>query len=199
MTSLVTVKGEAFLNNLIEASRPKFPFPLVCAVSNQYTQSVVLPDDGVCDFIFYDSLYKGNSNIFTEPLSPDVSFFVQDGKNYTHTELGFSFDIRNSQFVSEYTSTAFRDKVRAVSSQGVLHFGILDMDFSVVNSGTVTQALQILKCLSNHLFSNESGAETSFTSHPLCGALRREPNVTSFMPSFVPRLISLRRVFLFAS
>ncbi|XP_037526273.1 uncharacterized protein LOC119403406 [Rhipicephalus sanguineus] len=142
----------------------KLTFPLVCTVSTSYRQSTALPSDGVCDYLFYDSLYKGNANAFTEPLGPDVNDFVQRAGQHRTTEFGLSFASDNSRFVRDYDTPAFEAKVADVANRGVSHLGILNMLNDTTDNATFEQALRILLKFEQYTASTATAARYPITA-----------------------------------
>ncbi|KAL1439459.1 hypothetical protein MTO96_010204 [Rhipicephalus appendiculatus] len=142
----------------------KLTFPLVCTVSVAYRQSTGLPSDGVCDYLFYDSLYKGSANAFTDPLGPDVNDFVQRAGQHRSTEFGLSFASDNSRFVSDYATPAFAAKVADVANRGVSHLGILNMLNDTTDNATFEQALRILLKFEQYAASTATAARYPITA-----------------------------------
>ncbi|KAH7958173.1 hypothetical protein HPB51_027841 [Rhipicephalus microplus] len=86
----------AFVLYLFAASAvtpTKLLYPLVCTVSTNYSEGGALPRDGLCGYIFYESLYKDGDNSLTGSLSPDVLAFADLASHNNFTEFGMSFAI----------------------------------------------------------------------------------------------------------
>ncbi|KAL3213700.1 hypothetical protein MRX96_007719 [Rhipicephalus microplus] len=73
------------------------PSTYVCTVSDPHRltnnrQTVYIPPDGVCDIIFYDSLYRDdNTLIYVHDVDWDFTTFYENSDKYDQTELGISF------------------------------------------------------------------------------------------------------------
>ncbi|KAL1427105.1 hypothetical protein MTO96_017712 [Rhipicephalus appendiculatus] len=103
--------------------------PLVCTMGERLTSAEQFPPDNVCDYIFYDSLYKdgdrdllAHENTFTKSLHT----FLHNKHDYRHTTLGLSFAF-------DFLALAETDlKVRNPSplapfwNRGIFHAGVLD-------------------------------------------------------------------------
>ncbi|KAH7939360.1 hypothetical protein HPB52_011403 [Rhipicephalus sanguineus] len=67
----------------------------VCTVSQPVREGTYyLPPDGMCDFMFYDSLYKnGKNNLLAglNTLAQDVRYFIEQASKYIKTQFGLSF------------------------------------------------------------------------------------------------------------
>ncbi|KAH7970552.1 hypothetical protein HPB49_010390 [Dermacentor silvarum] len=143
---------------------PKLTYPLVCTVSTLYRKSMALPSDGVCDYLFYDSLYKDNMNIFTEPLSNDLYDFLKRAGQHKTTEFGLSFDYENQLFQSDYNTSAFQALVADVANEGVLHLGILNMLNDTTDNATMDQALHILLKFEEYMAPTRTAARYRITA-----------------------------------
>lgn len=58
------------------------------------SQTSYLPPDNVCDYLFYDSLYKNGKNSLIagfNKLEGGVQYFIGQASKYNKTKFGFSF------------------------------------------------------------------------------------------------------------
>ncbi|KAL3236869.1 hypothetical protein MRX96_022124 [Rhipicephalus microplus] len=137
---------------MIREARPaKLVYPLVCTVSTIYSANNLLPRDGLCGYLFYDSLYKGGANSLAGTLSRDVDAFADRAKHNTFTEFGMSFAIDNANLLAEYTTQAFQRGLDALVQKQVIHYGVLDLHLQMTTNDTVAQALTILKRVNDHI------------------------------------------------
>lgn len=75
--------------------QPPMPrVPLVCTYSKEFSDEMMFPQDGLCDVIFYDSLYCNNENKFADPPSSDLSDFLDLSTGLKKTEFGISVAFR---------------------------------------------------------------------------------------------------------
>ncbi|KAH6943037.1 hypothetical protein HPB50_014215 [Hyalomma asiaticum] len=68
--------------------------PLVCIIGDRLSTVHQFPPDKVCDYIFYDSLYKeGVRNLLPDQstFSSSLNTFLNDHRGYRHTTLGLGF------------------------------------------------------------------------------------------------------------
>ncbi|XP_075726462.1 uncharacterized protein LOC142768376 [Rhipicephalus microplus] len=76
-------------------AEPMPSYSYVCTVSQPVRENVsYLPSDGMCDYIFYDSLYKdGNNRLLggIGALEPGTQFFIDQAPKYRRSHFGVSF------------------------------------------------------------------------------------------------------------
>ncbi|KAH6943038.1 hypothetical protein HPB50_014216 [Hyalomma asiaticum] len=77
---------------LAESSRA----PLVCTVGNKANSTLMFPADRLCEYIFYDSLYKRGPKEF-EPhdLDADFRLFIDEHRRFVATEFGVGISFWN--------------------------------------------------------------------------------------------------------
>ncbi|KAL3197220.1 hypothetical protein MRX96_014830 [Rhipicephalus microplus] len=65
---------------------------LLCTVGTKLNDSKRLPEDKVCNYLFYDSVYKKGATPFDPTnLDPALSTFLNGGKELPSTTLGIGF------------------------------------------------------------------------------------------------------------
>ncbi|KAL1481717.1 hypothetical protein MTO96_034263, partial [Rhipicephalus appendiculatus] len=79
--------------------------PLVCIMGEKLTTVHQFPPDEVCDYIFYDSLYKeGIRNLLTEQstYTESLNTFLSNRRGYRQTTLGvgFAFESRGATAIT---------------------------------------------------------------------------------------------------
>ncbi|KAH7942874.1 hypothetical protein HPB52_002051 [Rhipicephalus sanguineus] len=75
--------------------------PLVCTMGERLTSVEQFPPDQLCDYIFYDSLYKeGDRNLLPNQTtySKSLNTFLNDHHGYRHTTLGLGFAFDELRF-----------------------------------------------------------------------------------------------------
>ncbi|KAH8037023.1 hypothetical protein HPB51_008349 [Rhipicephalus microplus] len=78
--------------------------PLLCTVRDRLFLAEQFPPDGMCDYIFFDSLYKdGNRNLLPNETtySKSLNVFLNDHRDYRHTTLGLGFAFNELQFTPD--------------------------------------------------------------------------------------------------
>ncbi|KAH7950245.1 hypothetical protein HPB49_021555 [Dermacentor silvarum] len=123
-------------------------YPLLCTYGTKTNTSTLFPDDGLCDFIFYDSAYNHGRNSPTSPasFSESMKAVLAASLRYKTTEIGIAFAF-------DYMATLRSDmKAGKVLEEfwnwRVYHFGIVDMPaFGIVHKD-ITEVFVVLKELS---------------------------------------------------
>ncbi|KAH7942870.1 hypothetical protein HPB52_002047 [Rhipicephalus sanguineus] len=65
---------------------------LLCTIGPKLNDTEQLPENHVCNYLFYDSVYKKGSTPFDpKNLDPELSIFLDGGKQLSKTTLGIGF------------------------------------------------------------------------------------------------------------
>ncbi|KAL1427347.1 hypothetical protein MTO96_017634 [Rhipicephalus appendiculatus] len=87
------------------------------------------PQDDVCDYIFYDSLYKeGNHNLLTDQTTyaESLNTFVNNHRSYQHTTLGIGFSFDFLAKAEEDLKERNPSPLEPFWHRAIFHAGILD-------------------------------------------------------------------------
>ncbi|KAL1445411.1 hypothetical protein MTO96_029196 [Rhipicephalus appendiculatus] len=149
------------------AVAPSLPaYPYVCTVSEPVRKSVAyLPPDGMCDYMFYDSLYKNGSHNFLsgiDSLELGAQFVIYKAVMYRMTQFGLSFAPDPVLFNTDSKNPTFFTVIDQIWGKTVSHFGFLNLYRQYTDQGTVTQALTFLKALQLYLKPKTSAARPSY-------------------------------------
>ncbi|KAH7950242.1 hypothetical protein HPB49_021552 [Dermacentor silvarum] len=129
--------------------------PLLCTMGTNTYLTSMFPRDGLCDYIFYDSIYKEDISTFDPPdeLNSDLRIFVEQRKEYSITAFGISFGFKHASFL---TSNLSRNKepnspfmVSYFWQHSIYHFGVLDTPTNDVAESSVQVALDLLKLVND--------------------------------------------------
>lgn len=84
------------------------PQVLLCTYGAKTNASTVFPSDGLCDFIFFDSVYKNDRNFLadSENFGVDLQHFLSAIPKYSKTAFGVGFAF-------EWVSAAETAKLKA--------------------------------------------------------------------------------------
>ncbi|XP_049524100.1 uncharacterized protein LOC125945835 [Dermacentor silvarum] len=121
------------------------PFPdyqLLCTVSSKFTSQSAYPTEGLCDFVFYESLYSGQKNRLGGPYDDGFNHFLEGWEN---TELGVSFSPENHTVFEDATTSNFRTSIRKLLYRGVSHFGTLNLHGVYTEERTLRKSLRLLQ------------------------------------------------------
>ncbi|KAL3196969.1 hypothetical protein MRX96_053935 [Rhipicephalus microplus] len=134
------------------------PQSLLCTFGNKTNYGTTFPADGVCDYIFYDSMYKNNKNPLVANWDYDVYSILSKAqktdKKKTQFGLGFAFEHRR-RLVEDLVNSS----LEVFWGHNVFHFGILDcpghkteqadMDEVFVALQTLDAAVQMVRASGN--------------------------------------------------
>ncbi|KAL1475576.1 hypothetical protein MTO96_019506 [Rhipicephalus appendiculatus] len=138
----------------------------VCTVSQPVRGGThYLPPDGMCDVIFYDSLYKnGKSKLLdgVRKMEQDARYFIQEAYKYYKTKFGISFAAEPALLSKDYKSHRFNRAIDKLWNMQVHHFGFLDLYRQYTNHGVVTEVLTLLRTVHVHLMSRVSVRKPSY-------------------------------------
>ncbi|XP_070392294.1 uncharacterized protein [Dermacentor albipictus] len=145
--------GNAATNPTLLGQDTRFPF--ICTFNIfRYKKGVPVPDDGICDLILLDSLYRNNKYTFFRQSyynnwTQDVKDFIGLKSVYKKTKIGLGFDAYNDLFQSEFATSNSEDSIkRFYSSTNISYFGLVDMDTDSYDvNNTFTRAIYPLKVI----------------------------------------------------
>ncbi|XP_049511423.1 uncharacterized protein LOC119464024 [Dermacentor silvarum] len=140
---------------------PAGKVPLVCAVSNAFGgESNDLPPDGLCDLLFFDSLYRDGRNLMGAPYEDGFKRFLELGRQKRATGIGVSFDMKMKRYHNS-SLPIFTPSIEYLWNDGVSHFGVLrvyDDDDESDPEETIIEYLQLLQSIQKHLTSQKRDA-----------------------------------------
>lgn len=102
----------------------------------------------MCDFMFYDSLYKNGKNKLLagiNTLEQDVRYFIEQASKYIKTQFGLSFAPEHVLLSSDYKNPKFKGVIHTLWKKRVPHFGFLDLYRQYTKDGVVAAALTVLR------------------------------------------------------
>ncbi|KAL3186772.1 hypothetical protein MRX96_026922 [Rhipicephalus microplus] len=74
---------------------PIVPFPAICVYADTLRSSTPMPQDGLCDYMFFDSFYKSGANKIhktaTNTVSLDTFLKLSRELAYATTQMGIGF------------------------------------------------------------------------------------------------------------
>ncbi|KAL1480821.1 hypothetical protein MTO96_015803 [Rhipicephalus appendiculatus] len=149
----------------VAVAEPLPPYPYICTVSAPVRSSKgYLPTDGMCDYLFYDSLYKNIRSSFLNGIKMmdfGPQYVVYQAARYSKTKFGLSFSPENGLF-TDYKEHGFLNTIDEIWGQRVSNFGFLDLYRQLTHPGIVAQALEVLKALYKFLEPNFSARRHSY-------------------------------------
>ncbi|XP_077523134.1 uncharacterized protein LOC144133968 [Amblyomma americanum] len=132
--------------------------PMLCTVSSKFTAHSVVPEDGLCDFLFFESLYDDQKNVVREPYKAGFDYFLKQKTEMAKTTLGVSFSPINDTVFIEAESADFLGAVGQMWQRGVSHFGALNLQGAYTSLGIQQKFLKLLQKI-YHLVTHKGSAE----------------------------------------
>ncbi|XP_054923754.1 uncharacterized protein [Dermacentor andersoni] len=133
-----------FTPSVKHSARP-VRIPLLCTVSVKITGATALPDDGLCDVIFYDSFYVKNDPHGWQDAGLD--YLLDSGKRMMNTGIGVSFSPVNGKLFTDAFAPAFLPTVDKFLRNGVYSFGMLNVHDKYTTAKDLATCLQILQLI----------------------------------------------------
>lgn len=115
--------------------------PLMCVLDQFAVLQAMVPDDGLCDYIFYTEVFLEVSVRRLLPVLDRASFeiFVDASNSYTKTRFGFSFDTRYTVGVIDKQDILKR---ACGAYPNIRQYGILNLEIQVTRNGAIFENLK---------------------------------------------------------
>lgn len=124
-------------------------FPFVCTISVRRFKA--MPKDGLCDVLFYDSLYKPQSSKLPVDMQTSAGKFIVLAQLAIRTRFGISFAIESQDVEREHTTGPFTAGLNRLWQRKISHLGFLNAYLDYTSVEHITRALRILKAIHEHL------------------------------------------------
>ncbi|KAK8762697.1 hypothetical protein V5799_026035 [Amblyomma americanum] len=107
----------------------------------------MIPEDGLCDYLFYDSIFKDNRNVLVNPkgFENDMKIFAGNYRKFKKTAFGIGFAFKKAHILKENLRAAGPLRLEYFWSRGIYHFGILDTPTLRLSQSEVEVAFECLK------------------------------------------------------
>lgn len=141
---------------LLGSTTTQPPMPtelLLCTVRSSLKRTTKFPDDGLCDIIFYDSLFeKGHINPLGGPYNEGFNYFLDMAGRFEKTESGTGLEFPQNFTHSPYayinkTNAAVRDPIFQLWSRKIYHFAIFDVSYMCYKYDCNLPYLQALRAI----------------------------------------------------
>ncbi|XP_075724462.1 uncharacterized protein LOC142767122 isoform X2 [Rhipicephalus microplus] len=103
--------------------------PLLCTMGEESSSASAFPYDGLCDYIFFDSLYKRGRNWLSrrDTYSNSLNTFIDQHPDYKSTSLGVGFAYNHlSTALDDLSRDKRQSPMEPLWKKGICHVGILD-------------------------------------------------------------------------
>ncbi|KAL3219004.1 hypothetical protein MRX96_031201, partial [Rhipicephalus microplus] len=173
----------------VTVAEPMPSYSYICTVSKPVRKNQgYLPYDGMCDFLFYDSLYKNSRSNLLEGINEmesDPQVIVLHARRYKRTKSGLSFSPENGLF-EDYKEHGFMKTIDDIWSQSVSNFGFLDLYREFTQPAIFAGALAVLK---NRIHSINVRRHLSHLSYPVRKLQRLPSSFPVAMETLPPNLV----------
>ncbi|KAK8788443.1 hypothetical protein V5799_021778 [Amblyomma americanum] len=144
VTTKTTIIGDRPLNEA-----------LFCTYGTSTTANTKFPWDGLCDFIFYDSMYKNGVNTLnqTTPYSADMEVVLRQAESggYTKTQFGLGFSFTSARTLLLRYASGYKSTIDQFLHRGVSHLGIIDCPVYGMAPSQINQVFGAISVLSRDL------------------------------------------------
>ncbi|KAL1474398.1 hypothetical protein MTO96_038007 [Rhipicephalus appendiculatus] len=132
---------------------PKSPYLLACTVGQMAVLPLMLPEDGLCDIVFYTDMFFNSQNNNIEPVYGNTTFqLVRDRiKSFSTTTFGLSMYPGS---VGQFVSTKKKEMNASLNSlflEGWMHFGMLHVQNILEYDELKNGPLKFLEVASEYL------------------------------------------------
>ncbi|XP_049513980.1 uncharacterized protein LOC119431742 [Dermacentor silvarum] len=171
---------------------PPPPIPLICTVSDGLKLSMIFPEDGLCDYIFFDSLEKRRGATLAGPYTDPLKRFLDASSKSVKTQYGVGFDYANSRRVKDLLT--MQDTISHLDSLwnwGVSHYGVVNTQVYSFGSDKLDELLSILEALSQIMDEKSRVVRPSYTilATPVMPGPWTEVIIDRFKRMYVPDIV----------
>ncbi|KAK8757191.1 hypothetical protein V5799_000111 [Amblyomma americanum] len=128
---------------------------LFCTYGTSTNAKTKFPRDGLCHYIFYDSMYKDGNNMLSQgpPYSADLEAVlkqVQSGR-YKNTQFGLGFAFAYLPYLLQYSDDRLPAVLDPLTQRGVSHLGVIDCSVYGLQPQDVYRMFRAIEQLNNYL------------------------------------------------
>ncbi|XP_077547774.1 uncharacterized protein LOC144160027 [Haemaphysalis longicornis] len=140
----------------LPAQSPMPKSPLICIYGEATNESVEFPENGLCEFMFYEGLYgtgQPQLNVVNILASArPLNHFASEAAAPSSTQYGLSLrygaQVKVAQDVESHDG---RRNIAELWKRGIRHYGFLNIDFTRFDAEEFRDALATLRVLNNTL------------------------------------------------
>ncbi|XP_077489181.1 uncharacterized protein LOC144100004 isoform X2 [Amblyomma americanum] len=129
-----------------DPTKTQGPETLLCTYGARTKAGAVMAEDGLCDYAFFDSLYKDDKNTLVDHarFEQDLKTFLRAARRYTRTALGLAFAFLRMARTSTDLRQTQPSPLEEFWRLRIFHAGVLD---TVENtySQQMQEAISLLK------------------------------------------------------
>lgn len=170
-------------------------FGLLCTIGTKLDDQKMVPDDKLCDYLFYDSVYKKGPIPFDpNNVDPALSVYLGAHAAFHDTNFGIGFSYQYTKHLkSELTTTggAVPQVVKYFSDRNICQFGIVDTPTDSLDEASMGEMLEALKMLDQFSMKNRTGDTNCLTifAAPAPDSTQENIYVEKFSKIFTPTVV----------
>lgn len=132
-----------------EPVRPLNPTPLLCVLGDDLKESTLFPPDGLCDYVFFDSMQKEGCSKLGNQYDEGFHKFIDVASEYTSSEFGVGFDFMSwSQMSKLVEEPNIATELTFLCEKRICHFGFLNTHLYNFNSQDLKGMVDVIKKIS---------------------------------------------------
>ncbi|KAL1427331.1 hypothetical protein MTO96_017618 [Rhipicephalus appendiculatus] len=168
---------------------------LICTIGTKLNGSKMFIKDGVCNYLFYDSVYKKGPTPFDpDNVDTSLSIFLANHSKFETTKFGIAFAYKQRQQLLSELSTqdgATPVVVKYFLDRDICNFGILDTPTKDFDKSSVEQMLESLKLLDQFSVTKTSEDRECITvfAGPSADTPLEDVYVEKFSTIFTPSIV----------
>ncbi|XP_077498002.1 uncharacterized protein LOC144108704 [Amblyomma americanum] len=174
--------------------RPLTPTSFICTVGVSLNRSMTMPSDGLCDIIFFDSMYKNGINKLNYRSHDNFEYFRQVAAVDKVTTYGAGLDFKALTEINRvleepkaYTS------IGSLIEDRIFHFGCINTPVFRNSYAGLREALVVLKKINTFLDTKRARGAPLYTALSVSLPKEDERTATSnyFRGVFAPDIVVL--------
>ncbi|XP_070380398.1 uncharacterized protein [Dermacentor albipictus] len=168
---------------------------LLCTIGSTLNSSDMIPEDGLCDYMFYDSVYKrGPAQFEPNNVEAALSIFLGERPNMNDTKFGIGFAYKYRRELKLQLSAnggAPPLMLKYFWDRNICDFGILDTPTNGLDETSLEEMLESLKMLHEFSISQRSQGKSCLIVFAGPAADTRLENIyfEKFSKIFTPDLV----------
>ncbi|XP_077528113.1 uncharacterized protein LOC144139701 [Haemaphysalis longicornis] len=120
-------------------------YHLVCAVSSTVKGESAYPEDGLCDYLFYDSMSGKQRSGLSFGLDRSLEAYTNITKTLNYTEAGVSFSIYDDSLFEDYNSDHFFWGLGFLWEKNVQNIGMLNVHGPRADENRLIEVVEVLE------------------------------------------------------
>lgn len=122
---------------------------LVCTVNGEgpSLETTSPPDSGLCDIIFFDSMYKVVADLSEDNFKKNEEAFLNWPKVYSSVQFGVSFSVEEHTLAGMLLTSGVEGIMKDLYAAGIRHAAVINIHSESVNEKDFVSALRALKIM----------------------------------------------------